>query len=471
MKAILLTLRNFFAQTGWTIVNATIGTLWLIMGIIHITSEDPDMYYRVLGEFFFALIMFLPMIFNFLILQLRTDFSELIPGYRRVQLYSVVPIIIIYFLVPVIFLAAYGYPAVQFASVSLFTLALLSLFIVKMNPDNIYVLIIIAWPVIFLYESFGLASDLIVFGPADFDSFIFSSELSALLVIIFSVGALAYFVRYYLRVPSVKMTKEKWLSENQYAKDLDVPSRFAEKRLANLLNGTEEKSGRYSRSRLIQTAIFSPRTTLLLRQIFIAAAVVLMFYTISLVAEFGRDGRFRLDGYYFLTAAYYFMASTIATDFLQHRSNLSSIWLTGLPGSRKEFAALIFANYLAVMLLSYTVVTCSLIAIFAILLGLGWIPGMIPWVIIGLLVTIFIFSISLIFNGTIRSDDARGWTIANIITGIGLFLTLILTEADLTTPADMIIAFTILTAFDLFLLWGAWASWRKTDFAFSMPFI
>jgi hypothetical protein len=325
---------------------------------------------------------------------------------------------------------------------------------------------------IFLYESFGLASHVIVFGPADFDSFILSSSLSALLIIAVSIGLLAYFVRYYLTVPSAFLTRERWRNQNQYAKDLDVPSRFVDRQLENILKRPQAAiKSRFNRFRLTQMALFSPKTTLLVRQLFIAAAIVLMFYTIILVAKFGSGRQFANDGYYFLMAAFYFQAVTIAGDFLQHRANLGGIWLTGRFGSRKRFAASIFLNYLTVTLLSYLVVTSGMIAIFFALLGPESIPGMVPWIAAGFFSTLFVFSMSFIFNGEIRSDDARGWTIANIFVGMILLTVLLLAGADLSWPGSILPVFTILAALDSLLLWAAWAAWSKTDFSFSMPVI
>lgn len=472
MKAILLTLKNFFAQAGWAILNSTIGTLWLVIGIVDITRGDPDKYYKVIGEFYFALIMFIPMIFSYLIEQLRTDFSELLPGYRKIQLYSVIPILSIFFVLPMILLAVHGYPVIEIASVTLFTLGALAFLVTKINLDNIFVLIMLAWPIIFLYESFGLASKVIVFGPADFDSFIIGSTASALVIIAVSIGLLTYFVRYYLTVPSVRMTREKWRNQNQYAKDLDVPSGFVERRVGNLLdrNKAGEKKD-YGSFRLTRLALFSPKTTLLLRQVFISAAIVLMFYTIFIVANFSTERQLQDNVYCLLVAAFYFQAVTIAGDFLQHRANLGGIWLTGLFKSRRKFAASVFMNYLTVMLSSYIVVSFGLIAIYFILMGTESIPGMFPWIMVGFFVTLFVFSMSLVFSSGIRSDDARGWTIANIFAGMILFMLLILRGADLSDTGTWLPVFIPLAALDALLLLSAWTWWRKTDFSYSMPVI
>ncbi|MCP5048226.1 MAG: hypothetical protein GY940_13725 [bacterium] len=146
-----------------------------------------------------------------------------------------------------------------------------------------------------------------------------------------------------------------------------------------------------------------------------------------------------------------------------------SLWIVTGSNSRKQFAMTTFTSYMMVAGKQYSVTSMGLLLVPVFFTDIYYFQ-VIPLIVLGLPLFIFMVSLSILVGSEVRSPDCRGW---QWITGWGggVFGAILLLETKVSFRDSLFTWYFIaaLLALSLVLLWRAYKAWIDYEMDYVGP--
>ncbi|MCP5102639.1 MAG: hypothetical protein GY950_04635 [bacterium] len=478
-KTIGYVLLSYFQQNFFGTFNTVLALIFLFFGSFIV----PAIFKKEGG---FAADDFAPWVWFFIILLMmawgsaihlknlvKSNTGALLPHYRKYLLTAVFLVMMFFIAWPMVLLGGiFGQPVLPALALFLSISALLVWGFFSFG-DNIMVVAAVLWLGKMLHELLGYRMDLMILGDSPRPVILGSADVFPLLLILSAVTAWVFFFRYVLKIPHRESWENTRHRTNAFAKNYDrvnwLTGKIVKWNLSRLIKGMKgkERKSIFQQARMLQFAFFSPvnvSPTILV--IFLA---FVMFYLVSYLRIMYGGLLITREFSFILLIFYYIGGGVLATDFLQHRHRLASVWMWAPLNSRKTFTRMTILTYFLVLFKQYVmgslwVMVVPLFPMIRIHMDMLHILGM------GLFLTINIFSFSLLVGDSVRTPDCKGWTISFMFVGIPVII-----GANegirrlLESPASEGWTIAVMAMVTLVLLGLGYRKWSRTEMNFEGP--
>lgn len=467
MKAIQHILFSYFRQPVFSTIFMVIGVIFFVVGTVNTLTrpglETSENWYH--WDFFLLALVLLGYVMGMHLSRLlQSSACVLLPNYRQKQLLAAGILLALFILFPTLISGLKGFSVAISLSLLLAT-ASYCLWTFFYFGENIFSGVILLWFLRLFYECSGLKTKLIIFGP--FSDYFPNAPalLLPVLLIVISTIALVAFVRYFLTVSMHRFAAEESDQNDPWARDFDRIGRVVRKLVKKKLNRatiglSQQPTSVFRLVRHFQFSLFSPNNVV---TIYSFATLIAMFNLMILL--YFQHGSLppRMEVAPLLNFIFIILIGILATDFLQHRSRMVSLWFQSQVSSRKKFTRLVALTFLFVAGRLY--LTLSII-----LLGVSFLTTLLTAfdalriVLLGAVENLLVISLCLIFSEEITSPDARGWTVSNIFLWILLLIIILNTWTALTWGTLL-----ALLGLSVALLGIALYKWESTEINFVSP--
>jgi len=349
----------------------------------------------------------------------KTAAIMLLPDYRKKQIITHGVFLFIFILLTTLIFGINSFSVLTISSLCLFT-ACLILWLIFLTDEIFIVFIVVLWTLRIIIELLGFKTESKITGTFMELTGLQSDFLFPLLLIIFSLKALAFFVIYYFRIPVYDSDVE----------NIHDSAKFIDRKILKIRKGRIKPGLSLPNDiRFFEFSLFSPGYIIKISFSTIISTAA-AFFTYGYIVAHARGGFQHIEHYIipFIIFIYYMSSIMVTTDFLQHRNLLSSLWLQSPLTSRKNFTDRILLTYIYVIIKNYFLVSILLAAAFFILPSLSAVV-LLQIYTLTLALSLCMVSFSIVFSSRLTSYHSVNWMVGNIILSTILLLILIKTKS------------------------------------------
>ncbi len=308
------------------------------------------------------------------------------------------------------------------------------------------------------YEILGLPIEVRIF-PAVTEYLVHIS----LFLIIVSIILFYMNSRHYFRISILDFENIDRDELDPWSKEFDkttvVITKYFEKTLAKFAN--LKTLSKNNINRLFRITLFSPNQAVAASAIMIV--IVLAFiYSIFLLLhpEVIYQHEWILP---ILILIYHISGIMITTDFLQHRERLSLLWMYSVAKSRKDFIYTFCRSYIFIVLQNFLAISIVYFII-ALTISIISVQDLLRLFISGIFINLMLIAISLIYFDVIRSPEAKGWMVPNMLLAF-ILLPVYFKQISYFTP----IVLMVLIIISVLMIFFGIRKLYKSDLDFNSP--
>jgi len=451
MKSIKFILMSYFQQQFFGILGMFLAFgLFIVANFSTFSIQEVNLNgdFRGWKIFFIALVVLIMVMAMHLRRMLKSNATALLPHYRSKQLLAAGSLIFLFIFWPALLTWYLGFPILLTLGMFLFATGII-LWICFKYSDNLIPLLLIIWCLRIFYELTGIPVKYPVFNLSSDSWIILNQQHLMLFLIVFSLFLIYRFVIYYLRIPKVDFEDETNDVTETWTREFDKAGRYSQKIITKMINKMLKKSVKvemsvFNLANQFKYGIFSPN---MISNISALNFPLILLYFFSITFLFGSEPLFAINSALpFLLFIFLISAAQLTTDFLHHRTQLSILWLQDRSSTRKQFVHALMIGYLSVCFKQHLV-----ISVFYFVLGLFFLDmrvySILQIILIGATIYPILAGLSLIFSKLIKSPDAKGWIISNIIVA-----TIFLILMHKALPGNFLTFFSIMIVFAILVL-------------------
>lgn len=426
MRSIRYILLSYLQMEFKQMFFLVLSIFWFLVAYIKIFEGDGfhDGFLSVWHLFLISMIWYSSAVSTQMIRLIQSNAGYLVPHYYRNQMLVAGILLVPFVLLPAVTVWILSLPVLVHFAMLLFTASICIWAVAVLKENEFLWFAFVIGPIIYVYVLLGFP---IIKKPtalfpdlSGIPEFVFPMLLTVVSFVFL------YFTGRRIIGSSINEQKDAETAnadplEAKHDKLNSMTAKIVFRNLRRLFNNIwKKKSSQFQLARMFQYSLFNPGSTVFIISL-ITAPLAAFFIAAGLT--YVMDDRFSFVLFYVIPTPVMFLlvynitASSLTIEFLQHRNRMPALWLYSQLSSRREFANTTVLAYLLVAAKRYLISSFAFLPVLLFFSDIFIIDlKTIPLIFLsGIVLNIFLISLSLLLSSEITSHNCIGWNITNII--------------------------------------------------------